>query len=99
MANKTVIVKDKDILIEKTIEKGLSYRQLAIKANTSPTTICLILNGERNPSPNTAVNICRVLECEFNDIFFIKNVDNSKQKWGNKNVNRQDNWTNWRNNL
>ena len=79
MSNKTVIVKDKDILIEKTVEKGLSYRKLAQKANVSPATICLILNGERNPSANTAVNICRALECEFKEIFFINDVHNCKR--------------------
>lgn len=73
MANRTVLVKDRDVLEEKIIEKGFSYRQLAKEANTSQTTISLILKGERNPSPKNAVNICKALGCQFNDIFFINN--------------------------
>lgn len=79
MANRTVVVKDKENFVERIVEKGLSYRQLAKKAGISQTTMCLIVNGERNPSPNTAVNICKVLECQFGDIFFIQNVDYCKQ--------------------
>lgn len=74
MANRTVVVKDIDLLIEKIVEKGLSYRQLAKKMGTSQTTISLIMKGERNPSPETAINFCKVLECQFDDIFFI-NID------------------------
>ena len=81
MANRTVLVKDIDTLIEKIVGKGYSYRQLAEKANCSQTQISLILKGERNPSPQNAVNICKALGCEFNDIFFINFDDKSNQKW------------------
>lgn len=80
LANRTVLVKDADILVEKIVEKGYSYRQLAEKAKCSQTQISLIVKGERNPSPQNAVNICRALECEFNDIFFINFDDKSNQK-------------------
>lgn len=80
MANRTVLVKDKDMLLERIIENGFSYRQLAKEAGTSQTSISLILKGERNPSPETAVNICKALRCQFNDIFFINNDYNSNQK-------------------
>lgn len=73
MANRTVLVKDKDRLIEKIVENGYSYRQLADKAGISQTSISLIIKGERNPSPKNAVKICEVLNCQFNDIFFINN--------------------------
>lgn len=72
MANRTVLVKDKDILIEKIVENGFSYRQLAKATKISQTTISLIIKGERNPSPENAVNICKALNCQFNDIFFIQ---------------------------
>lgn len=84
MANRTVVVKDIDLLIEKIVEKGLSYRQLAKKMGTSQTTISLIMKGERNPSPETAINFCKVLECQFNDIFFINNDYKSNQQKGEK---------------
>ena len=80
MANRTVYVKDLDDFIEKIVISGFSYRQLAKEAKTSQTSISLIAKGERNPSPELAVNICNALNCQFNDIFFIKKVDNCKQK-------------------
>ena len=78
MANRTVLVKDLENFIERIVKAGLSYRQLASKAKTNPTSISLITKGERNPSPELAVNICVALNCQFDDIFFIKNVYNSK---------------------
>ena len=80
MANRTVLVKDIDTLIEKIVENGYSYRQLAEKAKCSQTQISLILKGEINPSPQNAVNICKALGCEFNEIFFINLNDKSNQK-------------------
>ena len=80
MANRTVYIKDLDAFIERIVTAGFSYRELAKEAKTSQTTISLIANGERNPSPQTAVNICKALNCQFDDIFFIKNVYKSKQR-------------------
>ena len=77
MANKIIIVRDLEVFNRKIIESGFSYRQLAKEAKTSQTTISLIANGERNPSANTAVHICRALKCQFDDIFFIENNDKS----------------------
>lgn len=71
MANKTVLLKDRQQLIDKITKAGFSYRALANKAECSQTQISLILKGERNPSPKNAVNICRALQCNFDDIFFI----------------------------
>lgn len=80
MANRTVLVKDIDTLIELIVEKGFSYRKLAEEAKCSQTQISLILKGERNPSPKNAVNICKALGCQFNDIFFVNLDDKSNQK-------------------
>ena len=79
MANRTVYIKDIDSFIEKIVVSGFTYRELAKRANTNPTSISLLTKGERNPSPQLAVNICKALNCNFDDIFFIKNVDKSKQ--------------------
>lgn len=79
MANRTVYIKDTDNFIEKIVTAGFTYRELARRANSNPTSISLLTKGERNPSPELAVNICKALNCNFDDIFFIKNVDNSKQ--------------------
>lgn len=80
MANRTVMIKDVEEFIAKIVENGFSYRQLAKEAGCSQTQICLLTKGERNPSPENAVNICRALNCKFDDIFFIKGIDKSQQK-------------------
>ena len=79
MANKTVILKDADEFKNMIIKSGFSFRQLAKEAKCSQTQISLIANGERNPSPETAVNICQALKRQFDEIFFIKNVFKSNQ--------------------
>lgn len=80
MANRTVYIKDLDAFIERIVTAGFSYRKLAKRAKSNPTSITLLTKGERNPSPELAVNICKALNCNFDDIFFIKNVDKSKLK-------------------
>lgn len=80
MANRTVYIKDLDDFIERIVTTGLTYRELAKRANSNPTSITLLTKGERNPSPKLAVNICKALNCKFDDIFFIKNIDKSKLK-------------------
>ena len=80
MANRTVLLKNKESLIEKIVHSGFSYRQLAKETGISQTTISLIINGERNPSPENAVKICNALNCQFNDIFFVNNDYKSNQK-------------------
>lgn len=78
MANRTVYVKDIDTFIEMIVKAGYSYRKLAKEVKTNPTTITLITKGERNPSPEVAVNICKALKCQFDDIFFIQTADKSQ---------------------
>lgn len=79
MANRTIYIKDLNNFIKKIVTAGFTYRELARRAKSNPTSISLLTKGERNPSPELAVNICKVLNCNFDDIFFIKNVDKSKQ--------------------
>ena len=79
MANRTVYIKNLDDFIEKIVTAGFTYRELARRAKSNPTSITLLAKGERNPSPKLAVNICKALNCNFDDIFFIKNIDKSKQ--------------------
>ena len=80
MANRTVYIKELDVFIEKIVTAGFTYRELARRAKSNPTSITLLAKGERNPSPKLAVNICKALNCDFDDLFYIKKVDNSKQK-------------------
>lgn len=78
MANRTVYIKDIDDFIERIVTAGFTYRELARRIKSSPTSITLLTKGERNPSPKLAINICKELNCSFDDIFCIKNVDKSK---------------------
>lgn len=80
MANRTIILKDAEIFKDIITKEGFSYRQLAKEVDYSQTQISLIVKGERNPSPELAVNICRVLNKQFDDIFFIKTDCKRKQK-------------------
>lgn len=80
MANRIIILKNADDFKDIITKSGFSYRQLAKEVACSQTQISLIANGQRNPSPETAVNICKVLKKQFDDIFFIKNDFKRKQK-------------------
>ena len=80
MANRTIILKDAEVFKDIITKEGFSYRQLAKEVNCSQTQISLIVNGERNPSPELAVNICRILKRQFDDIFFIKTDFKRNQK-------------------
>lgn len=80
MANRKVMLKSIEQFNEVLVKAGYSYRQLAKEANCSPTQISLIANGERNPSPETAINICSVLKKSFDELFFVKFIDKSQQK-------------------
>lgn len=74
-----ILVKDREQFIEKIAKAGFSYRQLARRINCSQTQISLIVKGERNPSPETAVKICEAINSTFDNIFFIKNNYKSNQ--------------------
>ncbi len=80
MANRTIILKDAEIFKDIITKEGFSYRQLAKEVDYSQTQISLIVKGERNPSPELAVNICRVLNKQFDDIFYIKTDCKRNQK-------------------
>lgn len=80
MANRTILLKDIEEFKNIIVKSGFSYRQLAKEVSCSQTQISLIANGERNPSPETAVNICKVLNKQFDDIFFIKSDFKRNQK-------------------
>lgn len=80
MANRTVIVRDEEVLKTAIIKAGFSYRQLAKEVGCSQTQISLILKGERNPSPENAVNICKAINKRFDDIFFINTDYKRNQK-------------------
>lgn len=73
MARKLIYTKE-ELLIAIRVKSGLSTRRLAQIAKVNPSTINLIENGKRNPTPQTARKICTALACEFDSIFYIKEV-------------------------
>lgn len=72
MANRIIMLKDAENFKDIVTKSGYSYRQLAKESHCSQTQISLIAKGERNPSPETAINICIALKKKFDDLFFIK---------------------------
>lgn len=62
MSNRTVYIKNLDDFIERIVIAGFTYRELARKADSNPTSISLLAKGERNPSPKLAINICKALQ-------------------------------------
>ena len=60
-------------------EKGITKTELAKRAGINIGHLTHIEKGERNPSPETAVNFCKVLDCQFDEIFFINNDYKSNQ--------------------
>lgn len=80
MANRTVVVKDLEYFQNEIIKAGYSYRGLGKEVGCSQTQISNIANGERNPSAETAVNICKALRKTFDELFFINSDYKRKQK-------------------
>lgn len=76
----TVMVKDADMLINLIVKQGDTPSSFSQKVSCSKSQMCLIVKGERNPSPNLAMRICKVLGKEFEELFFIVNDDKSNQK-------------------
>ncbi len=80
MKKNIILLKDKDLFIELITKAGFSFRSLANEVNCSQTTISLIAKGERNPSPKIAINLCKALNINFDQIFFIENDYKSNLK-------------------
>lgn len=59
------------------ITKGYSQRKLAKEIELSTPYLNQIVNGERFPSGEVAKKIVDHLEIQFDDIFFIKDVNKS----------------------
>lgn len=51
-------------------EAGLSQQELADKLGVSRQTINAVEKGDYNPTINLCINICRVLGCTLNDLFW-----------------------------
>lgn len=75
-----VYVKDTKKFQKTILLKGHSLRSLAKKAGLSSGYMSQLASGKRNPSGKVARSIVDVLECDFEDIFFINDDYNSGQK-------------------
>ncbi len=56
-------------LYMRRVYKGLTQQALAERAGISRRTVCSLENGASYPSMRVAVQLCRALECEFEEVF------------------------------
>lgn len=70
------VVKFKELILR----KGYTQRGFGRAVGISEPYANQIANGERNPGPKVAKNICKTLGSKFDDIFFIDCADSSKQE-------------------
>lgn len=71
--------KDPIAFKRKLIMTGYSFRSFAEDAGMSNGYLSLMLKEERYPSPGIAQKILATIGAEFDDIFFIEDVHQSKQ--------------------
>lgn len=50
------------------IEKGLSQKELAERAELAPSMICMIERGSKSPTVATVSEITKVLGCRIDDV-------------------------------
>jgi len=64
-------VKDPDALKKKIISSGYNISQFAIQLGISYTHMHGIVSGKSHNGAKLSKKICSILNCEFDDIFFI----------------------------
>ncbi|MFD1674806.1 helix-turn-helix domain-containing protein [Alicyclobacillus fodiniaquatilis] len=62
------------------ILKGLSQRELARLTQYSIAYVSQLERGHRNPSPHAAQQFCLVLDKPFDALFYLVDVNKSKQE-------------------
>ena len=72
-------LKDPESFRKMLILKGHSLRSFAKHIGISSPYITQIAKGDRNPGPRIAKMIAEGLECEFDEIFFVKDACKSYQ--------------------
>jgi len=76
-----MIFVNKEAIKQRMIKRGFTGAGLALKANVSKSYVCQILNGRRTVLAPTAKKICDALDCEFDEVFEIRE---QKQKLSDK---------------
>jgi DNA-binding XRE family transcriptional regulator len=71
-------IKDEQALKKLLIRNGFSKTDLAKTVGVSNHHVGFILNGSRNPSPSIAKKIVNILECDFDEIFEIVELQDEK---------------------
>lgn len=69
-----IVLTNRERLINNMSKQGMTQTQLAEKSGVSKATISAILCGTRNPSPQTALKICKLTKANFEDYFFAESV-------------------------
>lgn len=57
--------------------KGITQRELAEAIGTTEVSVSRYVNGDRIPKATTCIEIAKVLDCEFEDLY---SVENPKQR-------------------
>lgn len=75
-----IILKNPDDFREKLLKNGYSIRSFANQIGLSSPYFSQIINNKRNPSGKVAKKILDELSLEFEEIFFINNVNKSDRE-------------------
>ena len=63
-------VKGKELL-RLRLENGLTQKEMAAKVNTTHSTISRAEQSKISINPKTALSLCKALNCDFYEMFFI----------------------------
>lgn len=55
------------------LKNGFNYTDLADRVGITRQGLRLIFKGETGAAPQTAKKICEVLNCDFEEIFLVRN--------------------------
>lgn len=68
-----------DILKELRLEKNLTQKQVAQYCNLTPTCICQLESGVRNPTGSTVAALARLFECSADYLLGLETEWGAKQ--------------------
>lgn len=70
-----IVVKNPELLKEDLTTKGNTMTSIAERLGYSKAYISSIVSGARNPNEKVSIGICELTGRQFDDYFFIRNVN------------------------